>query len=270
MSTERADAPLDLADLSRALVTQDGLWRAVTVVESTGSTNADLLTQAAGGAPEGTVLVAETQTAGRGRMGRSWVSSARGGALTFSVLLRPARVAVARRGWIPLLAGLATAAAVQALTGLDAQLKWPNDVLVDGGKLAGILTEQAGDAVVAGLGINVSATRAELPVDTATSLAVAGAPGVGRGDLLRAVLTGIERRYLAWAGTPTPGDAEASGLRAEYRGRCATLGREVRVDFPDGTSTQATAVDADAGGQLLLRTADGPRAVSAGDVLHLR
>src|SRR5712671_2426001 len=119
---------LDEASLRRALVRPGGLWRAVEVTASTASTNADLLAQAAGGAPEGIVLAAEEQSAGRGRMGRAWVSPPRAG-LTFSLLVRPATVPPARRGWLSLLTGVAVASAVTAVTGVDTRLKWPNDVL---------------------------------------------------------------------------------------------------------------------------------------------
>jgi BirA family transcriptional regulator, biotin operon repressor / biotin---[acetyl-CoA-carboxylase] ligase len=141
------------------------------VVEETGSTNADLLAQARSGAGEGLVLVAEAQTSGRGRMGRRWISPPRR-ALTFSVLLRPA-VPAGLLGWVPLLAGVAVASALQQTAGVDARLKWPNDVLVDGAKIAGILAERWGNAVVIGTGINVLQQRGELPVPTATSLLVA-------------------------------------------------------------------------------------------------
>src|ERR1700756_4748769 len=120
-----------------------GFWTALDVVASTGSTNVDLLARAVAdpALPEGQVLVAEEQTAGRGRLGRSW-SSVPGASLTFSVLLRPATVPPARRGWLPLLAGVAVVSAVRAVAGVDAVLKWPNDILAGDRKLAGILTEQ--------------------------------------------------------------------------------------------------------------------------------
>src|SRR5216683_4439189 len=121
--------PLDAAALNSSAVRPGGLWRAVQVTARTGSTNADLLERARDGASEGLVLAAEEQTSGRGRMGRAWVSPP-GTALTFSVLLRPAGVPPARRGWLPLLAGVAVATAVRAVSGVGARLKWPNDVLV--------------------------------------------------------------------------------------------------------------------------------------------
>ena len=158
--------PLDAARLRRAALHPDGPWREIEVVPSTGSTNADLLARALRGEPEGVVLAAEEQTAGRGRMGRTWTSPPRA-ALTFSLLLNPA-VPPARRGWLPLLTGVAVAAAVTEVTGIRTGLKWPNDVLAGNvlageGKLAGILAEAAGDAVVVGIGLNVSTEPAELP-----------------------------------------------------------------------------------------------------------
>ena len=154
--------PLDAASLRRALLRPGGLWQAVEVVDRTGSTNADLLARALDGAPEGMVLAAEEQSAGRGRMGRAWVSPPQA-ALTFSLLVRPAAVPPARRGWLPLLAGVAVATAVTAVTGVQTRLKWPNDVLTGPAKLAGILAEAAGDAVVVGVGLNVSTEPGELP-----------------------------------------------------------------------------------------------------------
>ena len=276
--------PLDGAALTRAVVRPGGLWRGVTVTEATGSTNADLLAQAAGGALEGTVLAAETQTAGRGRMGRTWLSPP-GAALMFSVLLRPTAVPPSRRGWLPLLTGLAIASALRGQTGLDVGLKWPNDVLVGDGKLAGILAEQSADAIVAGAGINVSTRRAELPVETATSLLLAGAPDLRRDRLLGAVLAEFERLYLAWAAPPgpgqpspgqpgpgrySPGDPDAAGLRDRYRDCCVTLGREVRAELPGGGAITGTALDVDDTGSLQLRTPDGLRTISAADIVHLR
>ncbi|HEY2579298.1 MAG TPA: biotin--[acetyl-CoA-carboxylase] ligase [Streptosporangiaceae bacterium] len=261
--------PLDAAELTRSLVVAGGFWRSVTVAGLTGSTNADLLARAVTGAPEGTVHVANAQSAGRGRMGRTWASPP-GAALMFSFLLRPVTVSPAKRGWIPLLAGIAVASAVRSVTGLDASLKWPNDVLIGEAKLAGILAEQSAGAIVTGVGINVSTQRAELPVETATSLAVAGAASLDRRELLRAVLTEVERHYLAWIAPPAPGDPDPSGLRPEYRRLSATLTKQVRVEFPGGTTAQGTATDIDPDGRLLVRTPNGPLAVSAGDILHLR
>src|SRR5437763_5924225 len=128
-----ARAPLDAAALRSRAVRPGGLWREIEVTEGTGSTNADLLARALRGEPEGAVLAAEEQRAGRGRMGRTWITPPRA-ALTFSLLLRPA-VPPARRGWLPLLTGVAVAEAITGVTAVPATLKWPNDVLTDAGRL---------------------------------------------------------------------------------------------------------------------------------------
>lgn len=264
-------------EITDALIRPGGLWREVRVVRETGSTNADLLTAAGAGAAEGLVLVAEAQTAARGRMGRRWASPPRAG-LTFSVLLRPDGVPAARLGWLPLLAGVATATAVHAVTGVDAVLKWPNDVLTGGAKLGGILAERSGSAVVAGIGINVWQDRADLPGDAiATSLALAtgagetGPDGPGlRERLLAELLAGLARWYLAWRDQASPGDADACGLRQEYARRCATLGREVTVTMPGAQPVTGTATGVDGAGRLEVRTAAGLAVVTAGDVVHLR
>src|SRR5882724_9521826 len=132
--------PLDIAWLTGELPGIAGPWTAIEIVRQTGSTNTDLLARAASGAAEGLVLVAEEQTAGRGRLGRPWETPP-GTALALSVLLRPAGVPAARHGWLPLIAGISVAAATRAVSGVDARLKWPNDVLIGDGKLAGILAE---------------------------------------------------------------------------------------------------------------------------------
>jgi BirA family transcriptional regulator, biotin operon repressor / biotin---[acetyl-CoA-carboxylase] ligase len=258
---------LSASELREALVTPGRLWRDVRVVAETGSTNSDLLAEARGGLAEGGVLVAESQTAGRGRMGRHWVSPP-GSSLTFSVLLRPAVVAPASRGWAPLLAGVAVARAVGAETGVAARLKWPNDVQVDGAKLAGILAEQAGDAIVVGIGINVSGGRDELPVADATSLALAGAAGTAVSGLLVGVLGEMERWYLAWAGAR--GDAISCGLHQEYQRLCGTLGRQVRVSLPGGRTVDGLAAEVDGAGRLVVSSGSGLVPVSAGDVVHVR
>jgi BirA family biotin operon repressor/biotin-[acetyl-CoA-carboxylase] ligase len=250
-----------------------GLWRAVDVTAVTGSTNADLLARAADGEPEGAVLAAEQQDAGRGRMGRSWVAPPRA-ALTFSMLLRPRDVPPARRGWLSLLAGVAAASSVRAVAGVDATLKWPNDVLVRGAKLGGILAEAAGQAVVIGIGLNVSTGPDELPplgpgALAATSLRLSGSARLDREALLADLLAGFERRYRAWS--QVLGDAERSGLHAEYTRLSATLGRRVRVERPAGQHLVGLAIGIDPDGRLLVRESPAAElAVAAGDVVHLR
>jgi BirA family biotin operon repressor/biotin-[acetyl-CoA-carboxylase] ligase len=259
-------APLRADILREAVV--GGLWTSVEVVGTTGSTNADLLER---GGPEGQVLVAEEQTAGRGRMGRSWVSQP-GASLTFSVLLRPVSVPAARRGWLPLLAGVAVATAVRDVAAAAATLKWPNDVLIGDRKLAGILAEQSGDAVVIGIGLNVATRRHSLPTSPAgpqaTSLLAEGAE-VSREPLLTEILRQLERRYAAFREDPDPA---RGGLLADYRTLCGTLGRSVRVELPGGRALAGVAEDIDPAGRLLVReaAATSPTPVSAGDVIHVR
>ncbi len=267
--------PIREAELASQVLASSRLFTSVRVLERTGSTNADLLAEARAGAPAGAVLVAEEQTAGRGRLDRSWYSQP-GSALLFSVLLRPSEVAPSRRSWLPLLTGVAIASALRDAAGLQASLKWPNDVLAGGGtpgdsrKLAGILAEQAGDAIVAGVGLNVSASQAELPSPQATSLWLAGAPGLDREAILVAALRELEQWYLRWCQTSPPGDADASGLRAGYLRCCVTVGQDVRVELPGGVVLTGRAVDVDGAGRLLVSSDGATRAVSAGDVVHVR
>jgi BirA family biotin operon repressor/biotin-[acetyl-CoA-carboxylase] ligase len=253
---------LDVTVLHDALSAR---WARVDVVAATESTNADLLADTA--APDRTVLAAEDQRAGRGRFDRSWVSPPRAG-LTFSALLRP-DLPVTEWGWLPLLAGVAVAEAVRGQTGLTLGLKWPNDLLaVDGRKLAGILAQTAGAAVVVGIGLNVDTTDAELPVETATSLVLAGADPVDRTALLVAILQRFDARYAQWA--DCAGDAGACGLAAAYRDACTTLGRTVHVRLTADEVLDGVAIDVDQHGRLLVRTADGDVPVVAGDVQHVR
>jgi BirA family transcriptional regulator, biotin operon repressor / biotin---[acetyl-CoA-carboxylase] ligase len=253
--------PLSATALRQALVVPGGLWTDIQVKTETGSTNADVAEAARAGAAEGLVVVAERQTAGRGRFDRHWESPPRAG-LTLSVLLRPGRIS----GWLPLLAGVALAQTVQRLGELDAALKWPNDLLVGGRKCAGILAESVGDGVVVGIGLNVTLREPELPVPEATSLLLAGSACTDRDPLLRGLLRALADWYRRFTGTG--GDPAASGLRAAYRGLCATLGREVRVALPDGSELTGTASDVDSAGRLVLAGVATP--VAAGDVIHIR
>ena len=242
--------PLRQTALARALAA-DG-WH-VEVVEEVSSTNAVVADRARAGEPAGLVVVAEQQTAGRGRLDRSWVSPPRAG-LTFSALLRPT-LAPARWGWLPLLAGVAVARTLRDRADLDAVLKWPNDVLVDGRKVCGVLTEVAdATAVVVGIGLNVTTRADELPHDQATSVGAAGGATTDRDTLLRAVL----RQLTAVLAEDDPA--------ASYRGLCSTIGQPVRLDLPAGRSVTGTADTVDDDGRLVV---DGV-AYAAGDVVHLR
>lgn len=219
------------------------------------------------GAPEGTVVVADEQTAGRGRLGRTW-ASAPGAGLWCSVLVR---MGVAQgRGLLPLLAGVAVAEAVRG-RGVEAALKWPNDVVIDGDafdgspgprKLGGILSESDGDdAVVIGIGINVSQTHDDLPVPAATSLALEQG-AMPRDELLVDILT---RLHAAIEELRAQGSAGALG---GYRRLCLTLGREVTVMLPSGEEISGRAVGLGEDGQLEVRTALKTVFVAAGDVIH--
>ncbi|MFG2622300.1 biotin--[acetyl-CoA-carboxylase] ligase [Streptomyces sp. NPDC048507] len=264
--------PLNAAALSRALVAEGGLWTSLEVVAATGSTNTDLAARAAR-LPEGAVLVAEEQSAGRGRLDRTWTAPARSG-LFFSVLFKPgAGVPQERWGWLTLLAGVAAAQGLSRAAGTDTELKWPNDLLVavDGEerKTGGILAERVGDGVVVGIGLNVSLTEDELPVPAAGSLLLAKAAVTDREPLLKAVLRSLEEWYGNWR--EAGGDPGECGLQEAYAAGCATLGRHVRAELPGGRTLTGTAEALDADGRLVIRTPEGEReAVGAGDVVHLR
>jgi BirA family biotin operon repressor/biotin-[acetyl-CoA-carboxylase] ligase len=256
--------PLDATRLGAALADTPV---AVEISEADPSTNATAAARARQGAPEGLVVATEHQTAGRGRLGRTWETPARS-SLTFSVLLRP-RVDPHAWPWLPLLTGHAVAAALRA-AGVPADLKWPNDVLVDDRKVAGILLERvetpAGPSAVVGVGLNVSQESADLPVPTATSLLLAAGPQgpvPDRTALLGELLARLWREYATWQTDP-------GSLAARYRALCSTVGRAVRVELPDAPPLEGTATGVDEAGRLLVSGPDGEVAVGAGDVVHVR
>lgn len=280
---------MDYSDLSRpslrveplraALCAPAGPLARLDAVEDVGSTNAELLARASAdpdGYPHLSVLLAEHQSAGRGRLGRTWSAPARSG-LFASVLLRPTAPRE-RWSWLPLLAGAAVVAALRRTAGVGASLKWPNDVLVDAGpaqsapgKVAGLLTEALADfsGVVVGIGLNVSLTADELPVPTATSLALAGSATTDRDVLARAVLRAVAADVAGWE--EAGGDAVACGAAARVREVCSTIGAAVRVELPGGGVLEGVADGVDDAGRLLVRAGGGePVAVSAGDVVHVR
>jgi BirA family biotin operon repressor/biotin-[acetyl-CoA-carboxylase] ligase len=283
---------IDSSALHAAL---DHRWSRVEVVEATGSTNADLLADPQ--APDRSLLVAEAQLAGRGRLDRSWVAPPRAG-LTFSTLWRPA-TPTATWSWLPLLAGVALHDAVAETTGLPIGLKWPNDLLVGDPlagaeelKVAGILAQTGSGSptpVVIGIGLNVSTERDELPVPTATSLALAlreagasaGAAPAGaastrglnpsaldRTALLIAIATQLDRRMEQW--TSAGGDATACGLAADYTARCRTIGRAITVSTTSGAAISGVAHGVDPDGRLQVLVDGAMQLVGAGDVEHLR
>lgn len=208
------------------------------------------------------VVVADVQDSGRGRLGRVWTTTP-GTALAVSALVP---VPTSGASWVPLFVGLAAQRAIVDVAGPATALKWPNDVLVpaDGDrKLAGILCEWTPFGVVAGLGVNVDTAREDLPLESATSFRAAGHPGVDRAALLT--------RYLVRLAEVLREDTGAFGPSAEaYRGRCATVGRDVEVHEPGGTLRAGRATGIDATGRLTVRTGTGTLPVSAGDVVHVR
>ncbi|MGI9034344.1 MAG: biotin--[acetyl-CoA-carboxylase] ligase [Acidimicrobiales bacterium] len=244
-------------------------------VDSTNRVAADLARE---GAAEGLVVVADHQTAGRGRRGRSWHAQP-GSSLLASVVLRP-RPDVAQSDLVMVACALAAADACGDAAGFVPDLKWPNDLVVRGRKLAGLLAElvmdprRVGPAVVVGLGLNVawtgpglaSGAGGPLPDELAgravTAEAVAGRP-VDRRTLLDAYLSRLERRWtdLATGGT--------KALLEDYRCRCVTLGRPVRVDLPGGQVLEGVATGVDEDASLLVSSAGTETRVTAGDVVHL-
>lgn len=238
-------------------------------VPRTGSTNADLVAASADAAswPHLSVLLTTDQTAGRGRLDRTWTTPP-GSALAVSVVLRVPGIPPASRGWIPLAAGAAMTRAVATVLRGSAHsvgLKWPNDVLVDGLKICGILAEGTADpdAIVVGAGVNTRMAATDLPVTTATSFAALGRE-CDDDALLAAYLTALDEHLVALAGAG--GDAARAGVHGEVEALCLTLGREVAVSLPDGSALSGLAERIDAEGRLVV----AGRAVSAGDVVHVR
>ena len=253
----------------------------VAIAERTGSTNADLVRDHAldpGAWPHLSALVTDDQTDGRGRLGRAWSAPA-GSALAVSVVLEVEDLRPIDRGWIPLLAGAAMTRAIagQFSTALGdthtVRMKWPNDVLVDGRKISGILAEGvpgAPAAIVLGAGVNTAMTAEQLPVPTATSLAVLGM------SVTPDVIDSILADYLAALGELLgallleDGDAVRAGVHAEVEALCGTLGSAVRVHLPDGSELVGEALRLGPHGELVVRNGADETSVVAGDVVHVR
>jgi BirA family biotin operon repressor/biotin-[acetyl-CoA-carboxylase] ligase len=287
---------MDLAR-SRALV---GTFE---YLEETGSTNDELVERAVGpdadAWPDLSVLVTASQTTGRGRLGRIWVAPA-GRSLAISILVRPrlpdgGPLPVDRLGWLPLLTGAAMTRAVRAVVrpfaddlaraaaedgtpgSIDVDLKWPNDVLISGYKVSGILAEllpaaAASDlpGVVIGAGVNLSFDEHDLPTPTSTSLLLVTGSAPDPDTVLSAYLEAFIELYRGFV--DAGGDPVASGLRDEVLALCGTIGREVRVELPGGETVVGTAVGIDADGRLVVEDRENgePLIVAAGDVTHLR
>lgn len=256
----------DVATLRAAAL--DGSWRRLDVVTDTGSTNADLLARfSAGEDIAGAVLLAESQSAGRGRHGRAWVTPA-GTQIAMSVGVDVTGIPPERWGWLPLLTGVAVLRALAEICDLPARLKWPNDVLVGPDKLAGVLAEVASPAplIVVGLGLNVSLTADQLPTPTATSLTLLGVVDPDRDRLGVALLRQLGTLIDRWRAH----GGRDHRLQADYRGCSATLGTLVRATLPDHTDLVGTAIDLDQTGRLRIDDGTAVHTVSAGDITHLR
>jgi BirA family biotin operon repressor/biotin-[acetyl-CoA-carboxylase] ligase len=259
--------PLDVRALREALVTPGSPWRSVDGYATIDSTNLE----AARRPDPWRVVVADHQSAGRGRMSRHWEAPPAASVAVSAVV----PMAGAEWGWLPLLTGMAMARALQQVAGVDARLKWPNDVLVDGAKICGVLCEMASGRasgsdsdvlVVAGAGANVDQRREDLPVDTATSLRLCGVTDVSREDLVVAHLTAFAELHRAWVS----GGAALDDVRGRYRSLCDTIGQVVEVHQPSGAVARGRAVAVDDSGRLVVDGPEGRRAHAAGDVVHVR
>jgi BirA family biotin operon repressor/biotin-[acetyl-CoA-carboxylase] ligase len=260
-------------------------------LDEAGSTNDVLVTRATGpdaqAWPDLSVIVTDNQTSGRGRLGRSWLAPS-GKALAISVLLRPrlhsGPLPANRFGWFPLLAGAAMTRAVRSVVEAAAPagdedvplhevtLKWPNDVLIDGYKVSGILSELLPDAsgLCIGTGLNLALDEHDLPTLTSTSLLLVTGSAPNPDAVLASYLTelaGLTAAFLAAGADPV-----ASGLHAQVSALCGTLGSAVRVELPGGHDLVGTAVGLDPDGRLMVeeQSTGEVQAVAAGDVTHLR
>ena len=255
MGTDAPRAPLDKKAISQEI---SRYWR-VSVVEVTGSTQDDLYELASTGAaiPK-TILASEYQSSGRGRLDRTF-EAAPHSALTFSIYIEP-KVEKEEWSFLTLLAGVSVH---EALHALDPQtvigIKWPNDLLIGDKKFVGMIAQATAKGVVLGIGINVGMSLEELPVDTATSLAIEGFAELDRNVILAAIINHFEINLEMW-------ENDKSFL-AEYRSASVTIGKDVEVTLPGGKTINSRAVDISYSGGLLLE--DGSE-VTVGDVVHLR
>jgi BirA family biotin operon repressor/biotin-[acetyl-CoA-carboxylase] ligase len=253
MGTDTPRAPLDQSRIASAL---SRYWR-VSVVDLTTSTQDDLANKiTAGDAKSGDVIVSNYQSAGRGRLDRTFIAPP-STALLFSLYLDPKR---SRDNWgfIPLLAGYSIADTLRKVKA-NVLVKWPNDLQIDELKLGGIISTAAGSGVIIGIGINVSTTVAELPVERATSLSIAGVTKLDRNHLLPLLLNAFEKDFTAWD--------QGESFLEKYSQLSATQGREITIVGPVESTIRSRAKSFDEQGRLLLE--DG-QIVTVGDVIHLR
>ena len=263
---------LDSQLVKAALITAPNPWQMVDVYASIDSTNLEALR----GPRPWRVVVADYQSAGRGRLARQWRAPA-GTSIAVSAVVP---VPVGREsdlGWLPLLSGMAMRSALADVSHVASRLKWPNDVMVQERtatpgapwlKISGVLCEMApsGDLAVIGAGANIVQERSELPVESATSLAMCGAADIRREDLIVRYLQELADLHRAW----WTGGAGLEVLRTSYRASCLTIGLEVDVHQPDGRVARGTATAVDDVGRLVVAGGGASRAHAAGDVVHVR
>jgi BirA family transcriptional regulator, biotin operon repressor / biotin---[acetyl-CoA-carboxylase] ligase len=266
---------LDSQSVKAVLITAPNPWQMIDVLGSVDSTNLEALRDPR----KWRVVVADFQSAGRGRLARQWRAPA-GTAIAVSAVVPVPGGRAADLGWLPLLSGLAMCSALADVAGVAARLKWPNDVMVQEGtnspadrgrpwlKISGVLCEMvpSGELVVIGAGTNVAQERSELPVETATSLALCGAGDISREDLIVRYLGGLADLHRAWSA----GGAQLRAQRTAYRRSCLTIGLEVDVHQPDGRVARGTATGVDDMGRLVVAVGGSSRAHAAGDVVHVR
>jgi BirA family biotin operon repressor/biotin-[acetyl-CoA-carboxylase] ligase len=253
MGIDMPRAPLDQSAIAAA---SSQYWR-VSVVDLTASTQDDLMKKiTAGDARNGEVIVADFQSAGRGRLDRTFTAPA-STALLFSLYLIPER---SRHNWgfIPLLAGVSVARSLNELN-KKISIKWPNDLLIGEKKVAGIISTLHGQGVVVGIGLNVSMKSEELPVPGATSLELEGFATLDRNQLIAMILNSLEADFINWD--------HGSSFCDQYLAYSSTIGSDVQIELPGGAKVQSKALSIDELGQLHLE--DG-RCISVGDVIHLR
>lgn len=236
-------------------------------LSSIDSTNTLAKELASEGCKEGTVIIADEQTGGKGRMGRDWISPPEKG-IWMSIVLKP-HIAPAKAPLITSMAAVAVARAITNITGLKANIKWPNDILIDGKKVCGILTEMQGDMdaihyVVVGIGINVNLTSADFPEeleDRATSLKIESGEFIPRAKLIRAILKELEGIYIQYGKTE-----DAGSIISEIKENSATIGNRVRV-MGVNLDMEGVAVDVADDGALMVMLDNGQiRKVMSGDV----
>jgi BirA family biotin operon repressor/biotin-[acetyl-CoA-carboxylase] ligase len=233
-------------------------WR-VSVVEVTGSTQDDLAALVARNeAINGEVLVTEYQSAGKGRLDRTF-DAPQSSALLFSLYLQPKREK-SEWSFLPLLAGLVSTLAISELDPrFTVELKWPNDLQIAGKKLGGIIAQATSNGVILGIGINVAMDRSELPVDHATSLMIEEFAILDRNLMLASILNNFEGLLGRWE--------DGEDLRHLYRERSATLSQKIQIELPGGEKIGGFAEDISPAGELIL---EGSQRITVGDIVHLR